>query len=84
MDRENVVLECLDWRIRQRRQPGTHFMANGEDSKESRQAKSIALSRCPRSRTIALFMTFFTHHHHNPKCKNEQHFVWVMVVRCGE
>ena len=53
-------------------------------SKQSRQAKSIALSKCPRSRTIALFMTFFTHHHHNPKCKNEQHFVWVMVVRCGE
>ena len=53
-------------------------------SKQSRQAKSIALSKCTRSRTIALFMTFLTHHHHNPKCKNEQHFVWVMVVRCGE
>ena len=23
-------------------------------------------------------------HHHNPKCKIGQHFVWVMVVRCGE
>ena len=48
------------------------------------QTRAVAQSVvCVTVKLAALVLTGRCSHH-NPKCKIGQHFLWVMVVRCGE